>query len=307
MKQITLLLVLFAGLINFTTVNAQSKNKVAVDYHQTSETKFIEAEGVKYAYRVLGSQDGLPLILLQGSLWTMDDWDPQITNGLTQYYKVILFDNKGVGSSTGKTPDNIAAMAKDAISFIKAMGYNKVNILGLSMGGMITQQILLTEPQLVNKVILAGTGPKGSEGLSDIVKTVTTASSLKPEEQPYYLLFGHSEQARALGKLALERIQRRTVNRDAPLTQETIGAQITAVLGWAKPNAEAFNELKAIMQTILIVEGHDDILVPVVNSFNLYQYMPNAKLSLYPDAGHASLFQYPELFLNEAVPFLKVR
>ncbi len=307
MKRIILTLALVIGLINLAAVSAQSKSKAPKDYHQAAETKFIEAGGIKYAYRILGNQQGIPLIFLHGSLWTMDDWDPKITNGLAQHYKVVLFDNKGVGSTSGITPDNIAAMAKDAISFISAMGYRNVNLLGLSMGGMITQQILLTQPELVNKVILAGTGPRGSEGLSEVVNTITKASSLAPEEQPYYLLFGHSDQAKALGKLSLARIQRRTVNRDTPVTNETIGAQLTAVLGWAQPNAGALNQLKTITQQTLIVEGRHDILVPVVNSFNLYQNMPNARLTLYPDAGHASLFQYPDLFLSEAIPFLETK
>ncbi len=305
MKHIILTIALIIGLINLSSVNAQSKNKADRDYHQTAETKFIEAGGTKYAYRILGNKQGIPLIFLHGSLWTMDDWDPKVTDGFAQYYKVILFDNKGVGSTNGKTPDNIAAMAKDATVFIKALGYSNVNLLGLSMGGMITQQILLTEPQLVNKVILAGTGPKGSEGLSEVVNTVTAASKLPLNEQPYYLLFGHSAEAKELGKLSLERIQRRTTNRDAAVTNETITAQLTAVLGWSQPSSDALNELKTIKQPVLVVEGRYDILVPVVNSFNLYQSIPNAKLSLYPDAGHASLFQNADLFLNEAVPFLK--
>lgn len=305
MKHIFLTLTLIAGLFNFADVRAQSKNKVPTDYHQTAVTKFAEANGTRYAYRVLGKQEGIPLVFLLHSFSSIDDWDPTITNGLAQHYKVILFDNAGVGSSGGKTPDNIAQTAKDAVTFIKALGYNKVNLLGFSMGGMVTQQILITEPQLVNKAILIGTGPKGAEGLSNLGKTLTELSSLKPEQQLMKVLFTESGQSQALGKKALERIQKRQVNRNAAVSNETIGAQLTAVLGWAQPNAAAFEELKLINQPILVFEGKFDILVPVVNSFNLFRYLPNARLILHPDAAHGSLFQLPEEFLSEAIPFLK--
>jgi len=307
MKRIFFTLTIIAGLLNYTQVKAQSNNKSVVDYHQKAETKFIEADGTKYAYRILGKQEGIPLVFLLHSFSSIDDWDPTITNGLAQSNKVILFDNKGVGSSSGKTPDNIAQTAKDAVTFIKALGYDKVNILGYSMGGMVTQQILLTEPQLVNKVILIGTGPKGAEGLSNLGKTLTDLSNLKPEQQLRKVLFTESDQSQSLGTKAFERIQKRQVNRDPAVTNETIGAQLTAVLGWAQPNAEAFNELKTITQPILIFEGKSDILVPVINSFNLYNNLPNAKLALYPDAAHGSLFQLPEEFLHEAIPFLQAK
>src|SRR5271154_5595728 len=93
--------------IAFPSVFAQSHSR-AVNYHQTAKTRFIEAGGTRYAYRILGNKTGIPIVLMHGSFFTMDNWDPTITNGLAKYYQVILFDNKGVGASGGKTPDNIA-------------------------------------------------------------------------------------------------------------------------------------------------------------------------------------------------------
>lgn len=305
MKKLILTTILVAGLFGLTTVNAQAQNKAAVvDYHQTAKTKFIEANGTRYAYRVLGNQTGIPLVLLTGSLSNMDGWDPEVTNGLAQHYKVILFDNKGVGATSGKTPNTIADMSKDAVDFIKSLGYNKVNLMGWSMGGMITQQILLTEPQLVNKVILIGTGPKGAEGLSEVGAKGAEASKLPPLEQALRLLYAPSDNSRALGKAALGRIFARQADRDPETTQETNGAQLTAVTAWAQPNAGALDELKNITQPALIVAGKNDFLVPEVNAFNLAKSLPNAKLSIYPDAGHAVITQVPDQFLQEAIPFL---
>ena len=304
MKKIMLSAILLLGLSNLTVVKAQPANTKTVDYHQTAKTKFLEADGTRYAYRVLGNQPGIPLVLLTGSFSNMDGWDPEITNGLAQYYKVILFDNKGVGASGGKTPGNIADMAKDAVAFIKASGYSKVNLMGWSMGGMITQQIVLTEPQLVNKIILIGTGPKGAEGLSEVGAKAAGVSKLSPLEQALHLLYAPSDNSRESGKAALGRIFKRQADRDPETSQETNVAQLTAVTAWAQPNDGALDELKHVTQPVLIVSGRYDFLVPTVNSFKLAQNLPNAKLSIYPDAGHAVITQVPDSFLKEAVPFL---
>ena len=288
----------------FPSVFAQSHPRAA-NYHQTAKTRFIEAGGTRYAYRILGNQTGVPLVLMHGSFFTMDNWDPTITNGLAKYYRVILFDNKGIGASGGKTPDNIADMAADAVSFIEALGYKKVNLMGFSMGGMITQQILLTKPQLVNKVILSSTGPKGSDGLSELPKRIAEVSSLSPDDQTVHLFFSPSAYSQQAGKLWIERYSKRTINRDPDVKQESDGAQLTAVLGWAQPAPDALDQLKTITQPVLIVDGRYDRLVPVINSFNLFQSLPNARLYLYPDAGHGAIFQYPSDFVQKALEFLK--
>jgi pimeloyl-ACP methyl ester carboxylesterase len=285
------------------SANAQTRQP-ATDWHQKAKTKFIQVEGTRYAYRVLGNQGGTPLVLLQGSFFNMDEWDPKVTNGLAQHNQVILFDNKGVGATNGKTPDNIADMAKDAVRFIKALGYSKVNLMGFSMGGYMTQEILLTEPELVNKVILTSTGPKGAEGLSNLPVRLGEVSKKTPDEQLLYLLFTQSEKSQRSGKLFLQRIHQRTINRDTESSNESNSAQVAAVLGWSGPKAGTFDELKSINHPVLLFEGHSDRLVPVINSFNLYQNIPNARLILFPDAGHGAIFQYTDLFLAEAIPFL---
>ena len=305
MKRIFLIAMLIFSIAS-ATVSAKPK-RTATNFHQTAGTKFIDADGTRYAYRVLGNKKGIPLIMLQGSFFNMDEWDPAITNGLAAHFKVILFDNKGVGATNGKTPDNIPAMAKDAESFIKALGYSKVNLLAFSMGGMITQKILVDEPQLVNKFILFGTGPQGSEGLNGLLDRLTEVSKKSPDDQLLYLLFTPSDQSQESGKQFLTRIHKRTVNRDPESTNESNGAQVAAVLGWSKPVDNPFGPLKTITQPALIIDGRSDLLVHDINAFNLFQNLPNAKLSLYPDAGHGSIFQFPDLFLAEAVPFLAAK
>src|SRR5882757_2322707 len=176
--------------------------------------KTITVDDAKLVYRVYGDKGGTPLVLLSALGFSLDDWDPAIINGLTKYSTVVVFDNKGVGSSSGKTPTTIAEMAHDASSFIKALGYTKVNLLGFSMGGFIAQQIVETEPQLVNKLILVGTGPQGSEGLSEIGKKLASAGNLSPEELFLAGFFAPSDHSRQLGKESFARIQAKKEGRD---------------------------------------------------------------------------------------------
>lgn len=280
------------------------KDNTTKNYHQTAETQFVTADGNKIAYRVLGNKAGVPLVLLSPLGSAMDDWDPAVTNGLAQKYKVIIFDIAGVGVSTGATPDNIPGMAKESVSFIKALGYNKVNLLGFSMGSFISQQIALTEPGLVNKIILTGTGPKGSQGLSDLPKFLAAAAKLTPEQIFLGSLFTQSDYSQTAGKSAYERVQERQVNRDAPLNGESFTNEVKAVLGWAQPSPDALTELQSVKQPVLIVQGQEDALVPVVNAISMSKSLPNAKLIVYPDAAHAAFFQYHDDFVKKAIEFL---
>ncbi|PSL34436.1 alpha/beta fold hydrolase [Chitinophaga ginsengisoli] len=307
MKRLALFAILALGIASCDKDETPAKDDttVTVDYHQTATTQFIESGDTKYAYRVLGQKEGTPLVILSPLGGSLDDWDPAITNGLAQKNKVIIFDNQGVGSSTGKTPATIADMAKGAVTFIKALGYTKVNLMGFSMGGFVTQQIALTEPALVNKIILTGTGPKGSEGLSNLPNLLSAAAGLSPKES--FLLFGFtsSAESRSAGEQSYARVQKRTVNRDAPVSNESFGAQLTAVLAWAQPYPNALKELETITQPVLHIQGQKDVPVPVINAVNMSQHIPNARLSVYPDAGHAAFTQYPEQFVEQANDFLK--
>lgn len=272
--------------------------------HQNAKTRFVNVKGTQFAYRVLGKDGGIPLVLLPGLGGSMDDWDPAVTDGLAQKYKVIIFDNKGVAASKGTTPDNIQAMASDAIDFIEALHLNKVNIMGFSMGGFIAQRVVLTKPALINKVILTGTGPKGAIGLSNLPNIVASTAGLSPEESFLKFGFTQSPESIAAGKAAYTRIQSRTVDRDLVLSDATSASQFTAVLGWAQPNADALNEIKNIKKPVLIVHGENDLPVSVQNAHNMSQNLENSELLIFPDSGHASFFQNHDAFVAKAVQFL---
>lgn len=306
MKHLMLSALLALGLVSCSKDETPSKDQdnVTIDYHQTATTQFVEAGDTKYAYRVLGNKEGIPLVMVSPLGGTLDDWDPALTNGLAQKYKVIIFDNQGVGSSTGKTPATIADMAKGAVAFIKALGYTKVNLMGFSMGAFITQQIVLTEPALVNKIILTGVGPKGSEGLSNLPDILAATAGLSPLESFLYFGFTESAASKDAGKLSFERRLKRTANRDATVSNESSIAQLTAVLAWAQPYPNALKELEAVTQPTLLLQGEKDRPVPVTNAINMSQHIPNARLVVYPDAAHAALFQLPEEFTKQVADFI---
>lgn len=276
------------------------------DYHQTAVTEYKVVDSITYAFRRLGKPGSkMPLILIESLGSSMDDWDPAITNGLAQHGEVILFDLQGVGRTSGKAPASVSGFAKGVTAFVKAMGYSKVNVLGFSMGSFISQELALTQPEMINKIILTGTGPKGAIGLSELPTLLGQAATLSPEEA--FLKFGFSSSTNSTnaGKLSYERIQRRTVDRDLPLTQETGLAELTAVLGWAQSNPEGLNELRRVTHPVLIAQGENDLPVPVQNAKNMAAALPNSTLVIYPDSGHAALFQNWEAFVKSVGDFLK--
>lgn len=299
-----LLLGVSMAFCNKNNVPVNDTTTVNTDYHQTATTQFVAVGETNYAYRVLGNKNGTPLVMLASLGSSMDEWDPAVTNGLAQRYKVIIFDVQGVGSSSGKTPENIADMAKGTVAFIKALGYNKVNLLGFSMGSFIAQQIVLTSPDLVNKIILTGTGPKGAEGLSNLPNLLSQTVGLSPEQSFLVSHFAPSATSQAAGKSSFERIIKRSTNRDTPVSNESATAGLKAVLTWAQPNADAFNELRNIKKPVLIAQGESDFLVPVANAVKMSNTIPGAQLIVYPDAGHGAIYQYHDEFVKAAIDFL---
>ena len=303
---IMLFVLIVIGNVSCSEDEAQDINhdNEVVNYHQTANTQFITAGKTSYAYRILGNKAGVPLVMISALGNSMDDWDPAITNGLAQQFTVIIFDIQGVGSSSGVTPNNIPEMANGVVAFINALGYSKVNLMGFSMGGFITQQIALTNPALVNKIILTGTGPKGAEGLSNLPNILKTTVGLSPEEIFLASFFVSSAESQSAGNLSYRRILERTVNRDAPVNAESVKAGLIAVLGWAHPEPDALIELKGITKPTFIAHGENDLLVQVSNAINMAASMPDAQLNVYQDAGHGAIYQYHEKFVPAALEFL---
>jgi pimeloyl-ACP methyl ester carboxylesterase len=272
-------------------------------YNQTA-TKIVKVNGLGFAYRELGTGSGVPLILLHHITAGLDDWDPSILDGIAANHRVIAFDNRGVGKSEGKTPDDVTAMAHDAESFIDALGLAKVDLFGYSLGGFVAQVIAQERPALVRKIILAGTGPAGGTGIAKIGEVLQAAMRRSAAEKKHpknFLFFTSSTSSQKSAEEFLTRLSERTADKDAPVSNETIQAQAVAITKWGLSPA---TDLKAITHPVLVANGDEDIMFPTANSFELFQRLPNAKLSIFPDASHGGIFQYPLEFVRQAVTFL---
>src|SRR6202030_1220891 len=274
--------------------------------HQTAPTQFVEANGIRFAYRRFGKTGGVPLVFSQHYIGTMDYWDPTVTDGLARDREVILFDNAGVSSSSGEVPTTFERMGANAVAFTRALGLNKADMLGFSIGGMVAQEIALQAPDLVRKLVLVGTGPRGGEGMGALTpeaQQIFGATYDPPDHLWLAVHFPPSEASQAAGREFLKRLRLRSKDRDPDVNEKVAPAQIEAIGKWGAPQ-KSFDYLKAIKQPTLVVNGSKDVIVYTINSFILQQNLPNAQLILYPDAGHGSHYQYPELFVNYASSFL---
>jgi pimeloyl-ACP methyl ester carboxylesterase len=279
---------------------------LATHTHQTAPTQFVEANGVRFAYRRFGKIGGVPLVFNQHFTGTMDHWDPAVTDGLAQEREVILFNNAGVSSSSGEVPTTFQGMGANAIAFIKALQLTKVDVLGFSIGGFVAQEITLQAPDLVRRLILVGTGPRGGEGMGSLTpeaQQIFSATYDPPDHLWLAVHFTPSEASQAAGREFLQRFRRRVKGRDPDVNEKVAPAQLEAIGKWGVAQ-KSFDYLKAIKQPTLVVNGGKDVIVYSVNSFILQQNLPNAQLILYPDANHGSQYQYPEFFVHHVSLFL---
>lgn len=269
-------------------------------------TQTISAGGVNFAYRELGkSNGGTPVVFLVHLAAVLDNWDPRIVDGIATKHYVITFDNRGIGASSGSPSNSMEQMADDAITFIKAMGFKQVDLLGFSLGGMIAQEIVLKEPQLVRKMILAGTGPAGGEGISSVAG-VTFYDMLRGfftgQDAKQFLFFTRTPGGIEAGKAFLARLKERSENRDKEISVSAFIAQLSALRAWGQKNTA---DLSVVKQPVLVVNGDQDRMVPTSNSRDLARRLPNSQLIIYPDAGHGAVFQFHDDFVLKALEFLK--
>jgi pimeloyl-ACP methyl ester carboxylesterase len=274
--------------------------------HQTAPTRFIEAGGIDFAYRRFGAKKGVSLVFFQHFMGNLDDHDPALTDAFAAGREVILFNNAGVASSTGTTPDTIRQAARDAEAFIDALGLKTVDVLAHSMGGIIAQQVALDRPELVRRLVLVGTAPRGGRGLGEMPPETQALFFKKYEHQEEMwlpILFTPSEDSQAAGRAYLARMMARK-DRDVEVSMETVQAQATAIAAYGAEKDDTYAHLKGLRQPTLVVNGDNDIIIPTINSYLLQQHLPNAQLILYPDANHGAHHQYPQLFVQHTKLFL---
>jgi pimeloyl-ACP methyl ester carboxylesterase len=296
-------LLLWTSALSILPGGANTTGKDTSEKLGTAPTNYVEADGIKFAYRRFGNKSGTPLVFLQHFSGTMDDWDPAVGNALAKDRPVVVFDNTGVGKSSGKTPDNVLQMATDAAHFVSALGLKNVDLLGFSLGGLVAQQLAVDHPELVRKIVLAGTVPPGGE--EHLLKVLGEAFSQKEAADPkLYLFFTQSEASQAAGRAFLERANSRQVDRDPPSGQEITDPQANAIITWCAIKDPKHSILRAISQPVLVVNGSNDIMLPTENSYVMFKHLRNAKLILYPDSGHGALFQYAEDFVYHTTRFL---
>jgi pimeloyl-ACP methyl ester carboxylesterase len=267
-------------------------------------TQAINVGSVEFAYRQLGPSTGVPVVFLTHLAAVLDNWDPRVVDGIAATHRVITFDNRGVGASSGSTPRTIEEMATDAVAFIRALGLEQVDLFGFSMGGMIAQVIAQAEPQLVHKLLLAGTGPAGGEGIDKVTRIsyLDTARGLLTRQDPkQFLFFTRTPNGRRAGKEFLARLQERTSDRDKAISVGAFRAQLRAIHRWGRQQPA---DLASIHQPVLAINGDSDRMVPSNNTVDLARRLPNSQLVLYPDAGHGGVFQFHQDFVRRALEFL---
>ena len=281
-----------------------TSNETIVTAYKDAPARTITAGGVTYAYRELGPKGGIPVVLLVQIAANLDNWDPRIVDPIAKGHHVITFDNRGVGASSGQVPDSIEAMADDAATFIKALGFDKIDIFSFSLGGFVAQALLAKHPDLVRKLILTGTGPAGGKDIDkvagitylDILRATLTGSD--PKE---FLFFNRNAAGKPAARAFVNRLKERTVGRDVPVTLKAFQTQLNAIKKWGR---SAPQDLSKVTQPTLIANGDNDRMVPSVLSPDMHRRIKGSELIIYPDSGHGGIFQFHEKFAPVAVQFL---
>lgn len=273
----------------------------------TAPTLYIDAEGVRYAYRRLGKPKGLPLLCLQHFTGTLDNWDPAIVDALAADREIILFENAGVGASSGEVPDSIEGMAAHVLRFVDALKLEKLHILGYSLGGFLAQNIAIVRPKLVGRLILSGSAPEGGPGAGmdrPELLAIYTDAQMPAGEKLTRLFFPDTAEGREAAARFVARLDARTGDRDAPNGPAVASTQLKAMIDWANWRGDVREKLGNIPHPTLVTNGSYDIMIPTENSYLLAKWLPDATLIIYPRAGHGALFQYAQTYVAHVKTFL---
>ena len=264
----------------------------------------INLAGTNFVYRDLGPRGGVPIVMLNHWGAVLDNFDPSVVDGLAAKHRVITLSYRGMGATGGVAPVTIDEMARDFIALVRALGFDKIDLLGFSLGGMVAQDFILKAPDLVRRLILTGTGPAGGEGIARVGRVswpLIIKGLLTRRDPKTFLFFTSTANGRGAATAFLNRLKERKQDRDK---EPAIGAflrQLTAIHAWGKQSPQNLGSIKV---PVLVANGEADIMVPTVNSHDMARRIPNAQLVIYEDAGHGGIFQNHADFVANTLAFL---
>ncbi|MFF8322434.1 alpha/beta fold hydrolase [Streptomyces bobili] len=279
-------------------------NEPVITSYAKAPARTVTAGGVTYAYRELGPKGGIPVVFFVHLAATLDNWDPRIIDPVAKGRHVITFDNRGVGASTGQVPDSVEAMADDAYAFISALGFDTIDVFSFSLGGFIAQALVVKHPELVRKLVLTGTGPKGGKDIEKVARVTywdILRATLTRSDPKEFLFFNRNPTGKAAARAFVNRLGERTVDRDAKIKTKAFQTQLKAIKKWGRSTPD---DLSKVTHPTLIANGDNDRMVPSVLSGDLHRRIKDSELIIYPDSGHGGIFQYHEEFAPVAVEFL---
>jgi pimeloyl-ACP methyl ester carboxylesterase len=283
---------------------SNSSNAPVITSYAEAPARTVTAGGTTYAYRELGPNGGIPVVFFVHLAATLDNWDPRIIDPIAKNRHVITFDQRGVGASTGEVPDTIEEAADHAYEFITALGFDKIDVFSFSMGGFIAQDLIVKRPDLVRKLVLTGTGPRGGKDIDEVVGVTywdILRATLTRSDPKEFLFFNRNAAGKPAAKAFVKRLQERTVDRDKPISIKAFRTQLKAIQKFGR---SAPSDLSTFTQPTLIANGDNDRMVPSVLSEDLHRRIKGSELIIYPDSGHGGVFQFHDKFAPVAADFL---
>jgi pimeloyl-ACP methyl ester carboxylesterase len=290
--------------LNGRTVMSSTRNEPIITSYAAAPARTVTTAGTTYAYRELGAKGGIPVVFFVHLAATLDNWDPRIVDAIARNRHVITFDQRGVGASTGKVPDTIEEAADHAYEFITALGFDRIDVFSFSMGGMIAQDLVVKHPDLVRRLVLTGTGPRGGKDIDKVVGVTywdIMRATLTRSDPKEFLFFNRNAAGKVAGKAFVTRLGERTADRDKKMRTSAFRTQLKAIQKYGR---SAPSDLSTFTQPTLIANGDNDRMVPSALSEDLHRRIKDSELIIYPDSGHGGIFQFHDQFAPVAAAFL---